>query len=275
MRNHLLHGHSPRKIQSGLHALQSQGFRPTIALVFASQNIDYLTVAGNLSYNGMDVVGVTATRTLFGTAIQHSTVMVLLMEIDPKHYRVLFREHCVTEFAHCATELTRDIQQAFPKPSALLFMADPDPDANRLLGRIRENLGPTVPMACSMAGNYQQNKERFVFTGHYTSDRAVAGLVIDAAVFDFKVRPLTTTLPAQSSEPLPASSAQTGQPAGVHLIFAGNAPATPQEETVWENRLQQLEDQIAQPVGGFFNRQPAAAKSSIDPPPQWITLRQR
>lgn len=273
MRNHLLHGHSPQKIQADLHALQSNGFRPTIALVFTSQNIDYLAVAGNLSYHGINVVGVTATRTLYGASIQQSTIIVVLMEMDPQHYHILFREHCAEQFVSCAGELTREIQEAFSQPAVLLFMADPDPNANRLLRMVRENLGPTVPIAYSMAGNNQASNERFVFTSHYTSDRAVAGMVLDASAFDLRVKPFVPPRCADSAR-AQHNPFQAEHPNKVHLILAGNAPA-PGKEGDFKKQLQRLQELAPTDFCGFFNRQPAVDRASTDPPPQWITLRQR
>ena len=117
-------GKSTAEIQSELSRVLSDGFKPTLAIVFISIKQDRNSVCEILQKQGIDVIGATSCGNFIngcqnGYEEDGSTV-ILLLDLNPKYYTLIFEEIGDRKLDEVAVKLAGDALQIFKKPAFIL-----------------------------------------------------------------------------------------------------------------------------------------------------------
>ena len=85
-------GNSPGDIRSALQQGTTDGFKPTLAIVFISIKQDRKTICDILSKEGIDIIGATSSGEFINGHQSEGETVVMLFDIHKEDYCILFEE---------------------------------------------------------------------------------------------------------------------------------------------------------------------------------------
>ena len=85
-------GKSPEEIEIALRVSMSEGFQPTLAIVFLSIKQDRKAICEILHKNGMDILGATSSGEFINGYQDEGSTVILLLNLRPEFYTVFFED---------------------------------------------------------------------------------------------------------------------------------------------------------------------------------------
>jgi hypothetical protein len=172
-------GKSTEEIKAALKINMADGFKPTLAIVFLSMQQDRDAVAALLDKQGIAVFGATTHGEFIDEDLGKSSIAILLLDINPDYFTILFAEYPEKNYREVAGEIARKAKQLFAHPAFLLSGSHMETDAEQLLFGFEDVIGKQVNVFGGMAGDDYAFREQFVFTNHQSSNRGMIVLALD------------------------------------------------------------------------------------------------
>ncbi|WP_373520978.1 FIST N-terminal domain-containing protein, partial [Aquiflexum sp.] len=113
-------GKSAEEIQSALEKSLADGFKPTLALVFISVKRDISSIMRLLSDKDIQIFGATTGGEISDSDISHQGISVLLLDMNPANFRVLYEDYAGKKVAEVAKTMTEQALTIFSRPAFLL-----------------------------------------------------------------------------------------------------------------------------------------------------------
>ena len=184
MRAKSIKGHSIQAIQQALQDGMTDGFRPTLAIVFISVRQDRRPITELLNQHQIDIFGCTSCGEFTEDHQSEGELVILLLDPDPQYYRVLLTEGKDKTVESLASGLAEQALQHFSCPTFLLTCTGVYDegqyfDGDTLVRVLTAKLGRDCVFFGGMAGDDWQIKNSYVFTSQQESGYAVAALVFD------------------------------------------------------------------------------------------------
>ncbi len=178
-------GNSTAEIQSALAQSMADGFMPTLAFVFMSikQGID--AVRHLLDQHGITIFGATSSGEFTDGDITNGGIAVLLMDINPAHFKLLLLDYRDKEPEAVAREMASKAIEKFKNPSIILsasFYARGETESllgDQLIRTIESVVGKETIVWGGRAGDDFIFDESVVFTNHLSTKRGIIMLVFD------------------------------------------------------------------------------------------------
>jgi hypothetical protein len=172
-------GISSEDIQVALAECMSDGFKPTLAIVFLSMKQDRDAITDLLDKQGIAVFGATTHGEFIDEDFGKGSVAILLLDINPAYFTIFFAEYPEKNYREVAADIARKARGLFPHPAFLISASHMETDAEELLFGFEDVIGKEVNVYGGGAGDDYAFKEQFVFTNHTSGNRAMAVLVLD------------------------------------------------------------------------------------------------
>ncbi|HVE61017.1 MAG TPA: FIST N-terminal domain-containing protein [Chitinophagaceae bacterium] len=172
-------GKSTEEIQTALHESMADDFKPTLAIVFISTKQDRNAIGKLLSKHDIAVFGATTHGEFIDEDLDKGSVVMLLMDINPSYFTVLFTEYPEKNYRQVAQRVVNQAKQLFSNPAFLLAGSHMETDAEQLLFGFEDVIGKQVNVFGGMAGDDYSFTEQFVFTNDKESNRGMVVLVLD------------------------------------------------------------------------------------------------
>jgi hypothetical protein len=179
MRATSIKGQSPDQIATALKESMSDGFRPTLAVLFLSVKQDRAAVCKILTDAGITIFGCTTNGEFIDENLEKETIAALLLDMPREWFRVYLSEYPLKDYRSTSREITRQALTAFSKPAFLIAGSHMETDAEELLKGFEDIIGPEVNVYGSMAGDDMTFVEQFVFSNNQDSNRGVVVLALD------------------------------------------------------------------------------------------------
>ncbi len=176
-------GGSAAEIQSALHQNMMDGFKPTLALIFISIKQDIKAVCDIFDKLNISIFGATSSGEINDDAASHQSISILLMDLDPAYFQLLYGEYGEKAPEELAKELTIKAQSCFDHPAYIVSnsianIADLDV-GEKMLKTILDVAGEESEVWGGGAGDDFIFNETFVFTNGHCGNRALLLLVLD------------------------------------------------------------------------------------------------
>lgn len=113
-------GKSPEEIQSALEKSMADGFKPTLALVFISVKQDIASIISILDGENIQIFGATSSGEISDSDSSHEAISILLMDMDPTNFRILYDEYTGSDVVEVAKAMTAQALTIFARPAFLL-----------------------------------------------------------------------------------------------------------------------------------------------------------
>ncbi len=179
MRAKSIKGKSPEDIRARLSESTSDGFRPTLAILFLSMKQDRNAVCAILDNAGVSVFGATTNGEFIDETLGKESIVMLLLDMKVEHFSLYLEEYPEGNYREVSQRIAGTALQRFNTPAFLLAGSGMTTDAEQLLLGFEDVCGKRVNVFGAMAGDDYAFTEQFVFTNGKSSNAGVVVLALD------------------------------------------------------------------------------------------------
>ena len=177
-------GKSAEEIKNALAYSMSDGFKPTLAIVFISIKQDRDAVCEVLFNQGIDIIGATSSGEFINGHESHGEIVMILLDINRNNYTILFEDIGEKSLEDSTWHMVDKAFKKFEKPAFILITTLLTSDGRLLDGEgmvrfIEKLAGPDIIMFGGMAGDDLSFSGTWVFTHDKSTDYGMAALVLN------------------------------------------------------------------------------------------------
>src|SRR3989304_8078685 len=177
-------GKSTEEINAALRESMSDGFKPTLAIVFISVKQDRKAVCEILHSKGIDILGATSCGEFIDGYYGKGSVVILLLNLQHDSYTILYEDFDNRTVGEAATELAQSALQEFERPAFIICSTGLSAesglvDGGDLVRSMESVLGPNVKIYGGMAGDDLTYTGTYAFTYERESKKGIAALILD------------------------------------------------------------------------------------------------
>jgi hypothetical protein len=177
-------GASANEIQTALTKSMADGFQPNLSMVFISIKQNRKAIVDLLSSHQIDIIGATSSGEFINGHESEGEIVILLLDINKNHYRILFEDIGQKTLEESANHLVEKAYHVFAKPAFILLttLIRSDGvflDGEGIVGFMEKMAGPDITMFGGMAGDDLSFTGTWVFANDRTTDYGMAALVIN------------------------------------------------------------------------------------------------
>lgn len=177
-------GTSTEEIRSELQKAMSDGFQPTLAVVFISIKQDRKAVCQILSKEGIDIFGATSCGEFIDGYQSEGSIAILLIDAPRDCYAILFEDIGNRDIKEVGHQVAQQALKKFTNISLILCSTGTNAKAELLDGitlvqSIKETLGYDRSFFGGMAGDDMTFTGSYVFTEEKETDFGISAIVFD------------------------------------------------------------------------------------------------
>jgi len=172
-------GKSPEEIKTAVQQSMSDGFKPTLAVVFLSVKQDRDAVCKILDKEDIAIFGSTSSGEFIDGDYSEGAIAILLLEINKSFFKILFEKYVGKDPRSVANKLGETAIKLFSKPIFVTVSSGLYLDGEQIIRGIEEASGEESNIWGGKAGDDRMGKSTFVFANNKSSDQGIAILVID------------------------------------------------------------------------------------------------
>jgi hypothetical protein len=161
----------------------SDGFAPTLAIVFCSIVQNRKHIADFFKERQIEVVGSTTAGEIIDSEVMEKSVVIMLLDFKKSDYKIFFEESADTY--RVANNLGKFAKAAFASPAVIVISSGLTIDAEQILKGFHD-VDKDVPLFGGLAGDDLTMKASYVFTNMTESSTALIGLVINTDRINIK-----------------------------------------------------------------------------------------
>ncbi len=172
-------GNSAEEIKTALKESMSNGFKPSLAMVFTSVSQDIGALRKIANDAGLMIFGITTSGEFIDEVTQKGSVVMLLLDINSDYYQIFLEEYPNKNYKEVAMELAGKVKAKFKNPAFILGVSNPSADGEEILRGIEAVFGDKVNAFGGSAGDDYAFTETFVFTNNKLSNKGVICLALN------------------------------------------------------------------------------------------------
>ncbi|MBO3117174.1 FIST C-terminal domain-containing protein [Winogradskyella sp. DF17] len=179
-----IQGKSTEAAKIAIENSMSDGFSPTIAILFISVKQDRKAIYQWLDSKNIDVFGATSCGEFINGHQSEGEIAILLLELSKENYTILFEDFEDGNLDKAALNLANNALKQFSNPSLILCSPGINQkgdhfEGEKLVESLERNLGPDKIFFGGKAGDDWQLKETFVFTNKKEAKYGIVALVLN------------------------------------------------------------------------------------------------
>ncbi|MCS5491310.1 FIST signal transduction protein [Algoriphagus limi] len=181
MKAKTISGRLTEDIRIALNGAMSDGFKPTLALVFLSIQIDREAICDLLDKEGVQIFGATTDGEIIDTEIDTNSISIMLMDLNPDYFRIIFEEVGQGGYSEVAKSVSEKSLGLYEKP-AFIFTGSgiwKDPYIEKFTDGFKSVFGKDAIVFGGMAGDGFSLSDTYIFTNKKDSPRAAMVIAID------------------------------------------------------------------------------------------------
>jgi hypothetical protein len=185
MKSKSLYGNSGESIQIALEQSLTDGFKPTLAIVFISVKQDRKNVTDILAKHDIDVLGATSCGEFTDKQQSEGGITILLLQLSRSLYRIIFQPIADENVQSIASRISVEALKTFADPSLILCSTGVNTkgeyfDGVGLVQSMSNALGVDKLFFGGMAGDDGGFTGSYVFTATQETDYGCVALVLDS-----------------------------------------------------------------------------------------------
>ena len=157
----------------------ADGFSPTLAFVFVSNEWDRDTLCEPFRSSGIQVFGATTYGEFVEGAYTLGSASVLLTDLDPDAYRIIHRELTPGSEEPVAAEMARDAAGWCENPVFLILVSHVETIVEDVISGIESDAGDDAGIFGAVAAMKSDATDNFVFTSDSAMSRGLLMMVLD------------------------------------------------------------------------------------------------
>lgn len=179
MESKSIKGHSSAEIKTALERSMTDGFKPTLAIVFISIYQDIQAISQLLKHHGIAIFGCTTNGEFIDEETEKGAVAILLLDINLDFFEIYLEDYSHKNHKEVATEIAKKGKDRFKSPAFLIGISNPETDGEEILQGFENGIGSHVNVFGGGAGDDYAFKETFVFSHQNMSNNGIVCMVID------------------------------------------------------------------------------------------------
>ncbi|TPV32767.1 hypothetical protein FJ651_10650 [Paucihalobacter ruber] len=172
-------GNSTETIIKEIDEATSDGFKPTLAIVFLSIKQDREAVSKVLDDKGIQIFGATTAGEFIDGDIEEGSIVIMLLDINHEYFKLLFLETGEQSTFENAKQLGSEGKNTFKNPAFIIVSGWLSKDGENIVEGITEGSGGEVTIFGGMAGDDMFLTGPIAFTHGKSSAKGLIGLIID------------------------------------------------------------------------------------------------
>jgi hypothetical protein len=180
MKAKTIQGKNPEEIRKALNDSLSGDFKASLAIIFMSISHNLDEVCEIFNNKQIKIFGSTSSGEFISEDIIEGGIVAMLLDIDPDHFELFFRETGEHSDFEIAKQLGKEGNATFE--NAVFIIASGwsnDIDGDQIIKGIEEGFGSETVIFGGMAGDDLELVEPKVFTLGKSSKSGLLGLIID------------------------------------------------------------------------------------------------
>mgnify|MGYP003498393100 CR=1 FL=1 len=184
-------GKSTEVISSALAESMTDGFKPTLAIVFISIKQDREAVCKLLDEKGIQLFGATTAGEFINGEIEKESIVIMLLDMNPAYFKIEFLETSTEASLEDAKKLGIVGKEIFTNPAYIIATGGIYIDGDKIIEGIIQGFGKPaadreVTVFGGMAGDDLIAEKPIVFTNGKNKDNAIIALIIDEDKIDVR-----------------------------------------------------------------------------------------
>jgi hypothetical protein len=186
-------GNSPEEIEKLLEKHISDGFKPTLAIVFISVKQNIQKVCDAIDSRGIAIFGATTSGEFLDGEIEEGSIIVMLLDMNPAHFKLEFLDISEQAALKTAKKLGLTGKEIFTNPSLIVATGGVFIDGDQIVEGVIQGFGNPdssaareVTLFGGMAGDDLIAEKPLVFTNGKSKDNAIVALIIDEDKIDVR-----------------------------------------------------------------------------------------
>jgi hypothetical protein len=172
-------GTAPKQISADLSIAMSDGFTPTLAIVFLSIKQDRKEICRILSDHNIAVYGVTTAGEFIDGEVGAESTVMLLLDVNKDYFVVDFKETTSENAKDRASQIGKRALATFNNPTFIVSGSGVTADGEKIIRGIEEAVGKDVVIFGGMAGDDFTMTGTFVFTNNKDSESGIVAIIFD------------------------------------------------------------------------------------------------
>ena len=172
-------GKSTEEVKTALSKSMTDGFKPTLAIVFLSVSQDRKAICELLDARDIAIFGATTSGEFIDEVTEKGTTVMLLLDMKKDHFQIYFDEYPEKNYRETASGIAKKAKTLFSTPAFLIAGSHMETDAEQLLFGFEDVVGKDVNVYGGMASDDYTFTEQFVFTNGKESSRGFIVLALD------------------------------------------------------------------------------------------------
>lgn len=169
-------GENVDEIKSKFTQETSDGFAPTLAIIFCSIRQNRNELAAFFTEKNIDVFGSTTAGEIIDSEVMEQSSVIMLLDINKEHYK-LFHEASMDTFA-ISNNLASFAKSAYSNPSVVVISSGLTIDAEQIINGFHA-VDKDIPLYGGLAGDDLTMEDSFVFSNNYETSTGLIALVFD------------------------------------------------------------------------------------------------
>lgn len=178
-------GKSTEDIKQAIENSISDGFTPTVAVLFISVKQDRKAICELLDSKNIDILGATSCGEFTNGHQTEGEIALLLLELSKEHYTLLYEDIVDGSLEDTISRLADNALKQFTNPSLIICSTGINLkgklfEGEKLVRNLSQNLGPDKIFFGGMAGDDWTMKGSFVFTNGKDTNYGLVALVLNS-----------------------------------------------------------------------------------------------
>lgn len=157
-------GNSVEEIKTALENSVSDGFTPTLAIVFLSIKQDREAICHLLEEKEIAIFGSTTAGEFIDGDIGEESTAIMLMDIKPEYFKLIHAETGEHQTREIASQIGKQGLETFNNPAFIVAAGGLTTDGEMIVKGIEDAIGPEVTIFGGLAGDDFTMTGTYVFT---------------------------------------------------------------------------------------------------------------
>ena len=173
-------GKSPEEIKAALTESLSDGFKPTLAVVFLSNSQDLITICKILDKEEIEIFGSTAVGEFIDGELEKDSIAILLLDINKNDFKVHLEERNGKSKLRTASEIGKKGIECFNYPAFIFVAGGSLIDGETLIKGINDAVRKESIIFGGISGDDLRGTQTQLFTNNKTAQDGIICLIVNS-----------------------------------------------------------------------------------------------
>lgn len=179
MKSKSIKGNTPEEVRLALSESLFDGFKPTLAIIFLSVNMDRDSICKIFDENGITIFGSTAAGEFINGELEKESAAILLLDMDKNNFLVHIEERSGKSKLRTAAEIGKKGLDKFSNPAYLVATGGSIIDGETIISGINSTSGKDSIIYGGIAGDELRGTETHLFTNDKSTQDGIIALIVD------------------------------------------------------------------------------------------------